>query len=72
MANIADYMSSRAGAPPLVNACPVIPTAPWSGNDTKICSFRLILVWLILILFSWMLAGLLIYGGFKILSLLLS
>jgi|tagenome__1003787_1003787.scaffolds.fasta_scaffold18260509_1 hypothetical protein len=75
MANIADYMcslSSRAGAPPLVHACPVIPTAPWLGKDTKIRGFRLILVWLSVILLTWVLAGLLIYSGFKILSLLLS
>jgi hypothetical protein len=72
MANIADYLPLRAGAPPLINACPVIPTAPWSGNDTKIRGFRLILAWLAAILITWVLAGLLIYGGFKMVSSLLS
>jgi hypothetical protein len=72
MADIADHMPSCASAQPLAHTQPDGLAAPWPAGDTKIRGFRLVLVWLSAILISWGLVGSLIYGGFELVSLLLS
>jgi hypothetical protein len=71
MANLAEYMLPRG-----ITRVPARPysdgfTTPRS-EDKKIRGLRLVLVWLTAILGSWGLVGLLVYGGYKMASALLS
>jgi hypothetical protein len=47
-------------------------TTPRLDEDQKLRGIQLVVAWLIAILGSWGLAGLLFYGGFKMISMLLS
>jgi hypothetical protein len=56
-----------------------LPTRPYPNSfrvprldDTKFRGPRLVMVWLVASLGSWGLAGLLVYGGFRMISMLLS
>lgn len=72
MANIAEYTSAGTNAKPYTYSYSVPLTTPRSHDDTKIRGFRLILIWLATILLSWTLFGSLLYGGFQLVSSLLS
>ena len=72
MANIAEYMPARTSVKPHSYSYSGPLTTLQPRDDTRIRGFRLILIWLTAILFSWALAGTLIYGGYKIVSALLS
>jgi hypothetical protein len=72
MANIAEYIPAEAKAKPHTYSYSVPLTTPWPHDDAKIRGFRLILIWLAAILLSWTLFGSLAYGGFQLISSLLS
>jgi hypothetical protein len=77
MANIAEYMPARTSVEPRTYSYsePLTTSRPRDDtkiDDTKIRGFRLILIWLAAILLSWSLFGSLAYGGFKVVSSLLS
>lgn len=72
MANIAEYLPARTRVKPHPYSYSVPLTAPRPHDDTKIRGFRLILIWLAAILLSWTLFGSLVYGGFQLVSSLLS
>ena len=72
MANIAEYLPARTRVKPHTYSYsePLPTSRPY--DDTKIRGFRLILIWLAAILLSWTLFGSLAYGGFQLVSSLLS
>jgi hypothetical protein len=72
MANIAEYIPSRNSGKPITYSYSGPSATQWPRDDTKIHGFRLVLIWLVAILFSWTLAGSLIYGAFRLISSLLS
>jgi hypothetical protein len=72
MANIAEYIPSRNSGKPITYSYSGPSATPWPRDDTKIHGFRLVLIWLVAILFSWTLSGSLIYGAFRLISSLLS
>jgi hypothetical protein len=72
MANIAEYIPAGTKAKPHTYCYSVPLTTPRPHDDTKIRGFRLILIWLAAILLSWTLFGSLAYGGFQLVSSLLS
>jgi hypothetical protein len=43
-------------------------TAPQQDDDTKLRGPQLVMVWLVAILGSWGLTGLLVYGGFSLID----
>jgi hypothetical protein len=77
MANIAEYLPARTRVKPHTYSYSEPLTTSWlrdetNIDDTKIRGFRLILIWLTAILLSWTLFGSLAYGGFQLVSSLLS
>ncbi|KJB97185.1 hypothetical protein GGE65_001669 [Skermanella aerolata] len=72
MANIAEYIPSRSSGKPITFSYSGPSAPPCSRDDTKVRGFRLIFIWLAAILFSWILAGSVIYGLFLTVSSLLS
>jgi hypothetical protein len=72
MANIAEYIPAGTKAQSHTYSYSVPLTPPRPYDDTKIRGFRLILIWLAAILLSWALFGSLVYGGFQLVSSLLS
>ncbi len=72
MANIAEYLPARTRVKPHTYSYsePLRTSRP--RDDTKIRGFRLILIWLAAILLSWTVFGSLAYGGFQLVSSLLS
>lgn len=72
MANIAEYLPTGTRVKPhTYGYSEPLPTS-WPHVDAKIRGFRLILIWLVAILLSWTLFGALVYGGFQLVSSLLS
>jgi hypothetical protein len=43
-------------------------TVPQRDDDTKLRGLQLVMVWLVAILGSWGLTGLLVYGGFSLID----
>lgn len=72
MANIAEYIPSRTSGNRLTYSYSGPLVTPQPRDDAKIRGLRLILIWLSAILFSWILAGSLLYGVFLTISSLLS
>ncbi len=72
MANIAEYLPARTRVKPHTYSYSEPLTTSRPRDDTKIRGFRLILIWLAAILLSWTLFGSLAYGGFQLVSSLLS
>ena len=72
MANIAEYIPSRTSGHRLTYSYSGPAVTPQPRDDTKIRGIRLVIIWLTAILFSWILAGSLLYGVFLTVSSLLS
>jgi hypothetical protein len=72
MANIAEYLPARTRVKPHTYSYSEALTTSRPYDDTKIRGFWLILIWLAAILLSWTLFASLAYGGFQLVSSLLS
>jgi hypothetical protein len=72
MMTLIEHIQPQIDTHPLARSYSNNFTTPRLDEDQKLRGIQLVVAWLIAILGSWGLAGLLFYGGFKMISMLLS
>jgi hypothetical protein len=71
MTDLVGSLPPRGTAQPPALLYPDGSTPPWRGDDTKIRGLRLVLAWSAALLGSWGTVGLLAYGGYRLVAVVL-